>query len=256
MRRMTTSACTPTTEPEISATSAAFRAVTIAIGAMATAVTLSATATAESGISNGKSYTVTTTSIEGSTPDGKGHWRVQAGQHAEGDPAVVEAFNKASQASARDLIDRARDDAEGLSMTFDADSRVTFRNTAIAESIGGMRVLGTMPMSYGNTIVIDSRTAQPITLANLFSNEQEGLNRLSEQTKKLVPDSGKMMPDEPGNAPVEKNFANWIPTAEGMQISFAPYQFESLGKFNPTITVPWSALTDALAPNMAALAQG
>jgi hypothetical protein len=199
------------------------------------------------------------TSITGSTSDGTGHWQVQAGQLSGGDPAVVAAFNNASQASARQLIDNARLQDASMSWTFDPEAHVTFRNTAIAQIVSGARILGmASPMVYLTTIVIDSRTAQPITLTDLFSNEQDGLNRLSEQTKTLLAtiNDGKLMPPEPGNAPVAENFANWIPTAEGMEIHFAPYQFEALGRFNPTITVPWSVLTDVLAPNMAPLTQG
>jgi hypothetical protein len=209
-------------------------------------------ATSDSGVSNGKSYTVTITSITGGTPDGTGKWQVQASQLTGGDPAVAEAFNKASQASARALIANARDDDARTSWTFDPLAHMTFRNTAIAQIISGDRFLGAAPPTvYLTTIVIDSRTAQPITLADLFTNEQDGLNRLSDQIKILA-----NMGPEPGNAPVPENFTNWIPTGEGMEIHFVPYQFQSVGRFNPTITVPWSALTDVLAPNMAVLAQG
>jgi hypothetical protein len=236
---------------------ASLRAATAAVCVLVAIGALTATsASAESGVSNGQTYTVTMRPIDGTTPDGKGQWHVQVGQLSGGNPAVVAAFHSASQASARNLIDRARDGTEGSDLNFEADSHVTFRNVAIAEWIAGMRVLGMMPMNFENTIVIDSRTAQPITLADLFTNEQDGLNRLSDQTKILLLDEGKVLPDQPGNAPVEKNFTNWIPTAQGMEINFAPYQFESLGKFDPTITVPWSALRDLLAPNMVPLAQG
>ena len=56
----------------------------------------------------------------------------------------------------------------------------------------------------------------------------------------------------PGNAPVEANFANWIPTPSGLEIHFADYQF---AHGLPVLTVPWSALDDLLAPGMAALRQ-
>jgi hypothetical protein len=52
-----------------------------------------------------------------------------------------------------------------------------------------------------NRCVIDSRTAKRITLADLFSDEQAGLQWLSEQTKL-------------GFAPTEANFAHWIHPAE------------------------------------------
>ena len=60
------------------------------------------------------------------------------------------------------------------------------------------------------------------------------------------------MPDEPGNRAVAKNFANWIPTAAGIELHFADGQF---GHGSPVITVPWSALLDVLASDMTALSQ-
>ncbi len=134
-----------------------------------------------------------------------------------------------------------------------------FVDVAIAQAISGITVMGVgHPPQDASSVVIDSRTAQPITLADLFVNEQAGLNRLSEQTKILIPEVtriGGVMPDSPGNAPVAENFADWLPTADGMQIMFGESQFD-YGPRGNSITVPWSALTDVLAPDMLALAQG
>ena len=99
---------------------------------------------------------------------------------------------------------------------------------AITQLINGALGDGAHPTTYIGTVVIDSRTAKPITLADLFSDEQAGLQRLSEQTKL---------------EPVETSFADWIPTADGIEIHRLPQ----------TLTVPWSALNDVLAPGMAGL---
>jgi hypothetical protein len=135
---------------------------------------------------------------------------------------------------------------------------VTFRPTAVNELLVGVFYAAgaAHPVNYVSTIVIDSRTARPITLKGLFSNESRGLQRLSEQTKLIWPTvyghgSSEPMPDEPGNQPREENFANWIPTTAGMEIHFADYQF---GPGLPILTVPWTALTDVLTPEMIALA--
>ncbi|MDT5189785.1 MAG: hypothetical protein QOI28_2036, partial [Mycobacterium sp.] len=45
--------------------------------------------------SNGQQYSVTTTTIEGDSDDGRGRWRAEFRQLAGGDPAVVDAFNGA-----------------------------------------------------------------------------------------------------------------------------------------------------------------
>ncbi len=215
-------------------------------------------ATPDAQVSNGRSYAVTSTVIEGVTPGGDGHWHAEVGQVSEGDPLVAQAFNKAGEASARDQIDQVRRDAgTGASWTFEVTPALTFRPTAIAQLLTGVYYAqgAAHPSNYVGTVVIDSRTAEPITLTDLFADEQAGLERLSQQTKQIWPDTyggGTPMADEPGNRPVAANFANWIPTAEGMELHFADYQF---AHGLPVITVPWSALTDVLAPGMAVLAQ-
>lgn len=145
--------------------------------------------------------------------------------------------------------------APDVEWLFESKPTVTFRTAAIAELIEGVYSAkqAAHPVNHVNTIVIDSRTAKPITLGDLFANQQDGLNRLSQQTKLIFPQlygGPSPMADEPGNQPVAANFANWIPTATGMELHFADYQF---GHGLPVITVPWAALDDVLAPDMTAL---
>ena len=73
-----------------------------------------------------------------------------------------------------------------------------------------------------------------------MSDEHAGLQRLSEQTRL-------------GIAPTVANFANWIPTADGVEIHFA--KDEPGVQLPQIITVPWPALNDVLAPGMVELAQ-
>ncbi|AQT82643.1 hypothetical protein B1R94_07885 [Mycolicibacterium litorale] len=176
-----------------------------------------------------------------------------------GDPRVSEAFNSAVHASAAAQLAPVRRDAdpEGT-WTFDTEPQISFSRAAVSELITGLyvHVPAAHPTSSVSTVVIDSRSAKPITLGELFTDKQAGLERLSQQTKALLPTVSGVgptpMPDEPGNAPEEANFANWIPTPAGLELHFADYQF-----FHglPTITVPWSALDDLLAPGMDALRQ-
>jgi hypothetical protein len=226
-------------------------------GILLASAAVAAPATAETGVSNGKTYTVTVIEVEGSTADNLGNWHTRAGQLAGGDQAVVDAFNNASKTSVRQQLDYFRDGWQGTRWNFESSSHVTVRDTTVAQVTNGTIYCCAHPTTDTNTIVIDSRTAKPITLTDLFANEQDGLNRLSEQTKILVPkalESSGPMADMPGNAPRAENFADWIPTAEGMQIYFAEYQFGD--RLPAIITVPWSALTDVLAPNMSVLAHG
>jgi hypothetical protein len=134
-------------------------------------------------------------------------------------------------------VDRATADTrEGTtSWHLESSGQVTFRRVAIAQLINGILGYGAHPSNYIGTVVIDSRTAKPITLADLFSDEQAGLQRLSEQTKLDV-------------APIEASFANWIPTADGVEIHFAG---DRPGVEQPrVITVESPALNDVLAPGM------
>jgi hypothetical protein len=216
-----------------------------------------AAASPTSGVSNGQPYTVNRSSSGGATPDGKGRWNLAVDLLAGGDARVVEAFNSAVQASAAQQLEPVKRDAdpEGT-WTFETDPKIYFGGASVAELISGLysHVPAAHPVGYTSTVVVDSRSAKPITLGDLFTDKQAGLNRLSEQTKILLP--GVMgtgptpMPDEPGNEPKEANFANWIPTPAGLEIHFADYQFVH---GSPVITVPWSALDDVLAPGMADL---
>ena len=210
-----------------------------------------------SGFSNGQTYTVTQTGSGGATPDGTGRWTLTVNTIAGGDPAVANAFNQASNNSAQGQLDEARDGAttDGT-WTFDTNPQIFFGGSSVSQLISGLfnAVPSAHPVNYVSTVVIDSRDAAPITLGRLFVDEQAGLNRLSEQTKLLLPAQTGVGPtpmeDEPGNAPVEANFANWIPTPAGMEIHFNDYQFFH---GTPVITVPWQALDGLLRPEMYAL---
>jgi hypothetical protein len=215
------------------------RFATVTAALVAAAIALAAPGAAETGVSNAETYAVAKTSISGATTDRMGTWDARIVELSEGDPAVVEAFNHAGQVSAQEQIDRAEIESNpGEQWHFESNGQVTFRSIAVGQLILGTHYYGAHPTSYIGTVVIDSRTADPIMLTDLFADGQAGLNRLSELT---------------GAEPRAENFANWIPTAEGLEIHFAPYQF---GIALPeTKIVAWTALTDLLAPAMSGIAQ-
>lgn len=210
------------------------------------------------GQAGGQTYRVGETVLAGATDDGTGTWRVRTGRIDGGDPAVAAAFNAAATASAEDQIAGVRSEVAATSWRFDAAATLIFRPAAIAQWLKGSYYGqgAAHPINTVSTVVIDAATARPITLAELFVDEQAGLNRLSEQTRVLFPQryGGTVpMPEQRGNRPVAANFANWLPTAEGMQLCFADYQ---LGHGAPTVTVPWAALADLLSPIGLALSRG
>lgn len=222
-----------------------------------TSANAGASAAPTSGASNKQSYSVTRSTAGDATTDGKGRWTLVVDTITGGDPRVASAFNSAVHASAAGQLGPVKGDADpDGTWTFETQPQIYFGGASVSELISGLyvHVPSAHPTSSISTVVIDSRTAKPITLADLFTDKQAGLNRLSDQTKALLPAVSGVgptpMPDEPGNAPTEANFANWIPTPEGLELHFADYQFFH---GTPTITVPWSALDGLLAPGMNAL---
>lgn len=210
------------------------------------------------GTSNAKTYTAAPSKTEGATPDGNGKWTLVVDLVSGGDDRVADALNQAVQNSAKEQLESFKRDAgtDGT-WTFDTQPELHFGGASIAELITGtyMHAGAAHPLLSTGTVVIDSRSARPITLSDLFTDKNAGLKQLSEQSKLLLPavlNIPAPMGDEPGNAPTEANFANWIPTPAGMEIHFADYQF---GHGRPVITVPWSALDRLLAPGMEALRQ-
>lgn len=215
------------------------------------------TAAPSSGVSNDQKYSVTRSTAGDATADGRGRWTLVVDTITGGDPQVAGAFNSAVHDSADGQLEPVRTGADpDGTWTFETQPQIYFGGASVSELISGLfvPVPAAHPTSYISTVVIDSRTAKPITLGDLFADKQAGLDKLSEQTKLLLPAVSGVgptpMPDEPGNAPTEANFANWIPTPDGLQIHFADYQFFH---GTPTITVPWSALDGLLAPGMDAL---
>lgn len=201
--------------------------------------------------SGGRTYTIEAASRDGRSSDGRGSWTVGYLTLAGGDPRVAEAFNAASAASAGDQLAAATDGAaDGTTpWRFESEGQVTFRPIAVAQLITGSLGYGAHPTAYVGTVVIDSRSATPITLAELFADEQAALARLSDESSRLLARDGlDVRADEPGLAPAAGNFANWIPTPNGLEIHFTEYQLGM--RFAPTVLVPWSALSDVLAPDM------
>ena len=110
----------------------AVTAATVAVLAVAPA----APAAAETGMSNGKTYSVTTAPIEGTTPDRLGHWDAEIAALTGGDPAVVEAVNHASRTSAPDQIDEVKAGVyDGEEWNFESNGQITFRSIAVAQLI-------------------------------------------------------------------------------------------------------------------------
>lgn len=208
------------------------------------------------GVSNGKTYVVDRSTSTGVTSDGTGRWNLAIDTLTGGDPRVSEAFNDAMHDAAQRLLDDTTAVRPEGRWTFRTTPQIRFAAASVSALISGEFSIEGADHPVGSVInvVIDSRTGRQITLKELFVDDQEGLNRLSEQTKLLLPPAmgvtATPMPNHPGNKPLMENFDSWIPTPAGLEIHFADHQFTA---GTPVITVPWSALNDLLAPGMDAL---
>lgn len=202
-----------------------------------------------SGSSNGHNYTATLSTVAGT--HGTARWTLKFYTLAGSDP-VAAAVNRAGRASADSQLAANAPEADWPSGTCELDvnpeESLGFRPTAITEVLAGADYCtgAAHPNDSVSTIVIDTRTARPITLADLFVDEQAGLRRLSAQTAQLAD-----FPTNPdGLAPTEANFGNWTPTVAGIVLRFHDYQF---GHGIPSVTVPWSAVADLISPAQRAL---
>jgi hypothetical protein len=106
-----------------------------------------------------------------------------------------------------------------------------------------------MPLPTVATVVLDNRSGILITWDNLFRDKSAGLTRLSEQSAAILPTVyAQRHPEEwhpSAFAPLDINFKNWIPTAQGIELHFPDYQF---GRGPKVITVPWAKVADLIAP--------
>lgn len=250
-----TAACGTSTKDTATSTSASSSSASAATSASAV------TPAPASGTSNSQNYTVTTSSTTSATPDGVGTWTLKLQTISGGDQKVADAFNDAVKASAQRMLEATKSHAQpapGATWNFETTPKVSFSKAAVSELLTGVYYAqqAAHPVNTFGSVVIDSRSGSPITFKELFVDEQKGLERLSQQTKQLLPgvlgNGSAPMPDEPGNAPLAANFANWIPTPQGIEINFDDGQF---AHGMPPLTIPWSAVDDLLAPGMADLRQ-
>ncbi|WP_040687834.1 RsiV family protein [Nocardia vinacea] len=108
------------------------------------------------------------------------------------------------------------------------------------------------PNSFDLAQVTDIDTGQSITLPDLFTDLQQGLNTLSIQAEALV----RQNPRATGYSkslltPVAEHFQTWVATPEGMRIYLGEISSHAAG--NIDVTMPWSALDSVLKPGVRAV---
>lgn len=194
-------------------------------------------------------YTATTSRSTGDT--GRARYDVTLPRIEGGNPAVAAEFNESVEAALQDQIN------------FPGDQRFTLEGREAFARVGGRVVSGLLVTSWNAdppgahptplvaTVVVGVDDARPITLSALFPDLQAGLNRLSEESARLLPvtAAGEEFERE-GIEPTELNFANWLPTPAGMEIHFSDYQVGPHAVGLVVITVPWDRLADVIAPEL------
>ncbi len=209
------------------------------------------TPTTTSTSSAAEPYVVGSTRVTGSTA--RATYDVAIPQLSGGKPAVTAEFNESMRAALQDQIDRDYGNDFALSDGYSTGTTYVGRRVISAEQITSW--IAVPPGAHGNsllaTVTIDADTAQPITLGDTFTDLDAGLSRLSDRAAAILPSTragGSF--ERSGIEPTEANFGNWTASPEGMNIHFGDYQVGSYGIGLVTITVPWTDLSDVLAPGM------
>lgn len=199
-------------------------------------------------------YVVGSTRITGSTA--RATYDVAIPQLSGGNPAVTAEFNESMRAALQDQIDRDYGNDFALSDGYSKGETHVGRRVISSEQITSW--IAVPPGAHGNsllaTVTIDADTAQPISLGDAFTDLDTGLSRLSDRAAAILPSTraGESF-ERSGIEPTEANFANWTASPQGMNIHFGDYQVGAYGIGLITITVPWTDLSDVLAPGMQAV---
>lgn len=163
--------------------------------------------------------------------------------------AAVDAFNNSVETSLQQQITALQHNS------IPSESSLTTNQNQQAVWLGNNTISGlwvtkadTPHEAHGSyhiaTFVINKATAQPVMLADVFGDLGSALQRLSQNaTTQLSAKLGKTF-NPSGVAPTPENFANWIPTSDGIELHFNDYQVGPHGLV--VITVPWAVFDGIL----------
>lgn len=236
--------CGPTTEP--STPSAPAGGTTPAAKTTPTTTASSASPDPTSGAAlatDAHGYTITSITEPGSQP-GKS---VTIPQLSGGDPAVTARFNAAMQASRAGMPQQSAD----MSVD-DGELPGGYRSgvTRIGSGVVAGRIVllwygkgAAHPNQSLGTVVIQTDTAQPVTVDDLYQDRAAAQDRL----RTLLPQldtSGRL---NAGSVSGEDIADNWLPTPSGLQIYVSVAHV--MGDY-VVVTVPWDRIADLLRPGM------
>ncbi len=109
------------------------------------------------------------------------------------------------------------------------------------------------PTTFKRTHVTDIDTGKTLTLPDLFTDLQKGLDRLSTQAEAQIPKTrvGIRPYDKQRVAPAVENFKDWLAMPDGLRVYLGEIASHALGYID--ITIPWSELDGVLKPALRAV---
>ena len=111
----------------------------------------------------------------------------------------------------------------------------------------------THPTTYKRTHVTDIDTGKALTLPDLFTDLDKGLEVLSTQAAAQLPKTrvGTNAYDKQRIAPTAQNFQDWLATPDGLRVYVGEIASHALGYID--LTIPWSELDAVLKPGLRAV---
>ncbi|WP_433194140.1 RsiV family protein [Nocardia sp. CA-107356] len=109
------------------------------------------------------------------------------------------------------------------------------------------------PTTFKRTHVTNIDTGKALTLPDLFTDLQKGLEVLSAQAAVQIPKTrvGTNPYDKQSITPAVDNFKDWLAMPDGMRVYVGEIASHALGYID--ITIPWSELDGALKPSLRAV---
>ncbi|MEU0504131.1 RsiV family protein [Nocardia sp. NPDC005998] len=203
--------------------------------------------TTVAGSPRAETFAATTVHLEGAG------YKIDVPQVSGGKADARTEFNAAMRAGAQQWIDRIT--GPGDSVTGGSDSQVVHIGAHVLSGHLVTIVYGAgaaHPNSFDSAHVTNVDTGTAITLSDLFTDLQQGLNVLSTQAQTLVEQNPRATGYSKSElTPVAEHFHTWVATPEGMKIYLGQIASHAAG--NIDVTVPWSALDGVLKPGMRAV---
>jgi hypothetical protein len=179
-----------------------------------------------------------------------------------GPDAVVNTFNQVitqytekAIAEFRDAaIQAASDWVKGMPDTSSFISSETHlislspRLVSVSVSMHDYMVGAAHPNTHSVSFNYDLTDKKMLSLSDLFQPGADYLSLLSKTSLTELKKNPDLMIFEEGAAPKEENFNNWNITADGLQLTFDPYQVGPYAAGTQVVTIPYTTLKDILSP--------